>query len=295
MNIRTSLKRHPLLAYYVLTFAVSWGGILLNIGGLGGIPGTPEQFERMFPLVIMALLAGPSAAGLLLTGLVQGRAGFQELLSRLLKWRISARWYLTALLIAPLLMTVIPLVLSIFFPKFLPGIITTNDAPFLLVVGIASGLVGGVFEELGRTGFATPKLRLLYGNLSAGLIMGFLWGAWHFLINFWTSGTPTGALSIALLFHSLIFSIGILPAYRVLMVWVYDRTESLFVAILMHFSLTASNVILVPQAINEMTGPVWSFVIAAALWIFIAVVYIVNGGWNARLLLSRQDGDLHLK
>ena len=31
-----------------------------------------------------------------------------------------------------------------------------------------------------------------------------------------------------------------LPAYRVLMVWVYDRTGSLLVAILMHASLTAT-------------------------------------------------------
>lgn len=31
-----------------------------------------------------------------------------------------------------------------------------------------------------------------------------------------------------------------LPAFRVLMVWVYHRTESLLVAMLMHTSLTAT-------------------------------------------------------
>jgi hypothetical protein len=47
------------LAYYALTFAISWGGVLLVIGGPTGIPGTPEQIERRFSLAVVALLAGP--------------------------------------------------------------------------------------------------------------------------------------------------------------------------------------------------------------------------------------------
>jgi hypothetical protein len=35
----------------------------------------------------------------------------------------------------------------------------------------------------------------------------------------------------------------VLPAYRVLMVWIYDRTESLLV-VLMHSTLSASTLIL---------------------------------------------------
>ena len=41
-------------------------------------------------------------------------------------------------------------------------------------------------------------------------------------------------------------SFSFLPAYRVLMVWVYDRTGSVLVAMLMHVSLTASTLILQP-------------------------------------------------
>ena len=159
MSISVYIKRHPLLNYYTLTFAISWGGILLVIGGPSGIPGTMEQFETLLPFVILALEAGPSVAGLLLTGLVYGRTGLCEVLSRLLRWRVGARWYAVALLTAPLLMTAIPLVLSLLFPEFLPGIITTDDKAFLLLMGIAAGLVAGVFEELGWTGFAIPRLR----------------------------------------------------------------------------------------------------------------------------------------
>lgn len=81
-TIKAFITRYPVPTYYALTFAISWGGVLLVIGGPSGIPGTPEQFERLLPFVIPALLGGPSVAGLLLTGLVYGRAGFRELLSR---------------------------------------------------------------------------------------------------------------------------------------------------------------------------------------------------------------------
>ena len=49
------------------------------------------------------------------------------------------------------------------------------------------GLIGGgILEELGWTGFAVPTLlRLRYGVLSTGLIVGVLWGVLHFLVFFY--------------------------------------------------------------------------------------------------------------
>lgn len=185
MNIKAFIKRHPVLTYYVLTFAISWGGVLLVIGGRSGIPGTTWQTDPRLPFVILALLAGPSVAGILLTGLVYGRAGLRELLSRLLRWRVGARWYAVALLTAPLLMTAILFALSLLSPEFLPAIVTTDDKASLLLLGIAVGLGGGFLEELGWTGFAIPGLRQRHGVLATGLIVGVLWGAWHFLVNGW--------------------------------------------------------------------------------------------------------------
>jgi hypothetical protein len=123
-------------------FAISWGGILLLVGGPGGIPGSSEQVETMMPLVLMALFAGPSVAGLLTTGLVSGRAGLRELLSRLLRWQVWARWYAAALLLAPFLVTTVLLALSLFSPTFVPGIVTTDNKIALLLFGIGWGLLG---------------------------------------------------------------------------------------------------------------------------------------------------------
>ena len=204
MSISVFIKRHPVLTYFALTFTISWGGILIVIGP-GGIPGTTAQIEKLFPIALMTLLVGPSVAGILLTGLIYGREGFREFLSRLLKWRVSVRWYVVALLATPFLVMVTLLVLSLSSPAFLPGVFTTDDKASLLLSGIAVGLMGGLLEELGWTGFAVPKLRLRYGVLTTGLIVGFLWGAWHFLVTFWASGDSSGALSLPLLLPPLLF------------------------------------------------------------------------------------------
>jgi hypothetical protein len=44
------------------------------------------------------MLTGRGIAGLLLTGVLSGRAGFRELGTRLRRWRFGARWYAIALL-----------------------------------------------------------------------------------------------------------------------------------------------------------------------------------------------------
>jgi uncharacterized protein len=289
-TVKAFIKSHPLLSYFALVFAISWGGILIVVGP-GGFPATQEQFEMLFPFVFLAMLAGPSVAGIVLTGIVYGKAGLGELGSRLLRWRVGARWYTVALLAAPLLMTAILLALSLTSPIFLPGIFASDEKVTLLLFGIAGGLGAGFFEELGWTGFAVPTLlRQRYGVLSTGLIVGVLWGAWHFLVNLWGSGSVSGALSLALFLPALLFTllVGVLPAYRVLMVWVYDRTGgSLLVAMLMHASLTASTLIFSPLA-TGVALLTWNLVLAAALWVVVGALAAANGGHLSQQPLRRR-------
>jgi hypothetical protein len=143
---------------------------------------------------------------------------------------------------------------------------------------------GGLLEELGWTGFAVPTLlRQRHGVLSTGLIVGLLWGAWHFLVAFWGSGTSSGALSLAIFLPAIIFYVGSLPAYRVLMVRVYERTgESMFVAMLMHAVFSASMLILQPLGIALVPGLIWNLVLAAVLWIFVGAVAVTQGGHLSR-------------
>jgi membrane protease YdiL (CAAX protease family) len=291
-TIRAFIKRHPVLSYYALVFAISWGGILLGVGlGPGGIPATKEQVGALMPFMLLALFAGPSVAGLVMTGLVYGREGFRHLLTRMTRWRVGARWYALALLTAPLLVTATLLALSLISPEFLPSIFTSDDKVRLLLFGIGWGLVGGgLLEELGWTGFAVPTLlRQRHGVLATGLFVGVLWGLWHFLITFWASGTSSGALSLAGFLPAVLFYVGSLSAYRVLMVWVYDRTgESMFVAMLMHASFSASMLIQQPLGLALVPGLAWNLVLAAALWVVVGAVALTQGGHLSRQPLRRR-------
>src|SRR5215211_423172 len=279
-TIKAFVKSHPVLSYFVLAFAISWGGMLLLIlaGGSGGIP-------------MLAWTAGPPVAGILLTGLVYGRAGFRNLLTRMTRWRVGARWYAAALLTAPLLVTATLLAFSLSSPEFLPRILTSDEKAALLLFGIGWGLVGGgLLEELGWTGFAVPTLlRQRHGVLATGLFVGVLWGLWHFLITFWASGTSSGALSLAGFLPAVLFYVGSLPAYRVLMVWVYDRTgESMLVAMLMHASFSASMLIQQPLGLALVPGLSWALVLAAALWVVVGAVALAQGGHLSRVPLRRR-------
>ena len=232
--MKAFITKHPVLTYFALTFALSWGGFLL-VGGSGLLAGTSWQTDPRFMAAVFAMLAGPPVAGILLTVLVSGRAGLRELISRLLKWQEGGRWYVVALLTAPIIETTVLLVLSRISPVFLPAIVTTDEKAALLLSGIAIGLAGGFVEELGWTGFAIPRLTARYGVLGTGLIVGPAWAAWHLLQMWWVGGTSSDALPLAL-FQPLFFlsAVAILTAYRMLMVWVYDRTGSLLAPIVMH-------------------------------------------------------------
>src|SRR5918995_4865594 len=119
-TIGTFIKRHPLLSFYALAFAITWGGLIMVVGGPSEILGTPELLGRRFALVMLAWLAGPSVAGILMTGLLHGRAGLRDLLTTVTRWRVGARWYAVALLTAPLLVTAALFSLSLTFPEYLP-------------------------------------------------------------------------------------------------------------------------------------------------------------------------------
>jgi uncharacterized protein len=87
-TVKAFIKSHPVLSYFALTFAISWGLALIVVGP-GGFLGAKSGV--LFLLVVLVALAGPSVSGILLTGLVDGRAGLSEFRSRLLKWRVGVR------------------------------------------------------------------------------------------------------------------------------------------------------------------------------------------------------------
>lgn len=274
--VHAFIKRHPVLTFYAVVFLLSWGGFLA-IGGSGLISGTDWQTDPRFMSSVTAMLTGPPMAGLLLTALVYGTTGLRELLARLGKWRVSVRWYAIALLTTPLLLNLTLFALSLTSLRFLPSIFTAEDKLSLIWSGLGIGLVGGLVEELGWTGFAIPQLRQRYGVLTTGVIVGVLWGVWHLLQMVWVGRTSTGGLS-PYFFLSIYFitSIVTLTAYRVLMVWVYDKTKSLLIATLMHASYIFSTLFVFAPPIIGWPFLIFSVTFAAVLWGLVAFVVVVD-------------------
>lgn len=246
MNI---IKRYSVLLYFFLTFVISWGGLVLIVGGFGQLTLLADKFNALLPLVILAILAGPSLTGVIITILTAGKKGLKAYKTHLFKRKIKVKWYAISLLTGPLVMAAIYLILSLFSNKFLPGILTVDNKVNHLIMGLMTGLAAGFFEEIGWTGFAIPQLRKRYGILKVGLIVGLLWAFWHTLPGLWIGYGSGTVSSMPLLFSYFADSFLFLVIFRVLMVWVYDKTESLFVAMIMHGSLTAAARILTPIGI----------------------------------------------
>jgi len=286
-------KKHPLLTYYFVTFLISWGGVVLVSGGSGRI--TSELSDVPFLPLYFITVGGPLLASLLLTGLYNGKKGYRELLSRLIKWRVPARWYAVALFAAPLSVFAALFALTLTSQVFMPGIFSSGNNPVALAFGLPGGnkimlllfvlglgLFNSFVEEVGWTGFATPKLLLNHRLIASGLNLGITWGLWHLLSNFIGSAEAAGAVPLPLYLSVMLLSF--LPPFRILMVWVYKHTGSLLMAVLMHASLDVFWILSMPVAITGGERMTWYIVWAAVLW---GLVAIVSFSRNKNVQLSK--------
>jgi len=289
-RIRAFVGRHPVAAYFALTFVISWGGALVAFGSLAGMRGTTPGSDPRFPYALIAMLAGPSVSGILLTALVSGRVGLRDFLSRAGTWRVGVVWYAVAIMTAPILMLATLLGLSLTSPAFLPGIFTSDQKGSLLLLSLGVGLAAGVVEELGWTGFAMPATRRGYGVLATGLAVGVGWSAWHLLPNLWAAQAAAGDLPVSMHLTGIAVGIfvGYLTAFRVLMAWVYEQTGSILMGMLMHVSFTSSLLILNPLGISGTNLATFSFVLAGAIWLVVLAIVIPHTRILTRPALRRR-------
>jgi CAAX protease family protein len=277
-RIAAFIRQHPVLSYFALTFGISWGGAFIAIGGAGGMQGTTPGSDPRFISALFAMLAGPSLTGILLTAILLGRKGLGEFGARVLGWRVAAKWYAVAVATAPLAMMTVLLALSYGSRAFVPGLFISDQKNSLLLISLAVGLSAGVFEELGWTGFAVPALRRRCSVVATGLIVGVWWSAWHLFPNLWSMRAAAGELpaSVYLAATAMGVFVGYLTAFRVVMVWVYDHTHSIAVAMLMHASFTASLLMLNPIGLAGANLVTYSFALAALVWVIVAVIAVMS-------------------
>lgn len=262
MNLKKIINHSPIASYFILTFFISWTGAFILVASklFSGQPIPKMSGLLMFPVMLL----GPGTAGILLTILTEGRIGLKNFFSRLFKWRISFSLYAMAILIPPVL-----ILLTLFILRnFVSGSFTPNFFP----IGILFGIPAGFFEEIGWTGFAVYKMSFTKSAMSAGALIGLLWGLWHFpVIDFLGSATPHGDYLI-LFFLSFI---ALLMAMRLLMVWVYSSTKSILIVQLMHAVFTGCLAMLGPSQVTPAQETLWYASYAILLWITVIIIYFV--------------------
>jgi membrane protease YdiL (CAAX protease family) len=270
------VKKYATIIYFTLAFVISWVSAALIAGPSEIINIKNVALEGELALVIVAMVIGPTVAGLFSTWLVGRKEGLKDLLTRFCRWNVGARWYM-ALFIAPATLVVTDLLLSLFSRNFYPTIFSMSDKTSFLGFTLFGALVGGFFEEIGWTGFAIPRMLKRLSVFKTGLFLGLIWGAWHFLVNFWGSANSAGAVPLALFLLVALFSF-LLP-YRILMVWVYDHTKSLLLSILMHCNLITFWLILAPTEGSGSYRVIWFLTWTVILWgTVIAVNNLTKGG-----------------
>ena len=241
-QIHDTLSSNALLGFMILCFLLSWGSVLIFVGGMKNFPAHPDQIEEQLPFIVAATLLGPSIAGIVFSSIKFGINGTYQHLRERMTWNSS---HLAFLFFAPTVVSSVLCVLStvVSAHEYKPAILTTTTTEgklSLLALGLGYGAAAGMFEEIGWSFFATPELIKKLSPLETGITLGLIWGFWHFLVAFWGSGDADGNFSMDLFLPWIPWNTIVLPLYRVFMLQVYCETENMIPMIFMHASLTAS-------------------------------------------------------
>jgi membrane protease YdiL (CAAX protease family) len=258
MNIKSLIEKRPAISYFILTFLISWTGAFSLVASklIHREPIPTFYGILMFPL----LLLGPFLSGIILTLITGGIKGIRSLLSKLNPGKIPEPWYLV-LFIPPAF---------ILFVLFLLSIVVSKEYhPNVFPIGFLFGILAGFMEETGWMGFAFPNMSKKRSPFANSIILGLIWSIWHLpAINFLGTAIPHGAWWFS---YFLSFAM-VMTAMRVIIVWIYRKTESLLLCQLMHISSTGFLVTLSPSPMSIQHEPAWYFAYSILLWAIVILI-----------------------
>ena len=262
MNRKTFFQKHSVLIYFFLAFLIAWLGSFLAVGSKF-LRGEVMDIKDI-GLMAIPMLGAPFVAGILMTYLADGRDGLSDLFLHMRKWRVGGRWYVP-LLIFPILLLFVSIVLSV--------TVSAELAPGFFIIGIVMGPIAGFIEETGWMGFAFPRMSMKGSILSNSISLGIVHGVWHifadYLGNFNTLGGYWLPYFIGFFIHVV--------ALRVLIVWVYANTKSLFLAILMHASSTGFYAFFISTSTSPENRAIFFIVYGIVLCLSAAAVSLKYG------------------
>jgi membrane protease YdiL (CAAX protease family) len=261
------ITRNSLFLFFTITYAISWTGIFSSFGQDGPRIFQAEhvlagEYSRQLILIWLSMLAGPAICGVFFSAIIDGKRGLKHLFSLMVKWKVQFKWYCAAILVFPAILLLIFFSLSFVSAKFYPSL--------LIIPGLFVGLIGGFFEEIGWTGFATPKPLLKFGFIKTGIILGVIHSFWHLFADYLGGVDLYKTLYF---FHFFLWIIA-LTALRFFIMWIYSHTRSLLLPVLAHASFTGSQLILTPSSLNAAETILWYSVFVVVLTILVLIIVI---------------------
>ncbi len=268
-----TLRKHQLVSFFVLTYAVSWGlwlpVVLLKLPTSNEITHTPAIF------ILPGIALGVTGVAFLMTAVTQGKAGVLRLLHRYIMWRANWVWYAVAILGIPCTEILIGFVLpggQDALHAFYPASLLLYPAAYF-----SHFYFGPFFEEVGWRGFALPRLQKQRGPFIGTLILGFLWGLWHLPVYLQTD-FQQGFISGVQIFGTFVL---LTMAMAFIFTWVFNNTKgSLLFCILLHGSIDGTvtfiqvlvdrNLLSVAAAVNILQI---GFPLAVIGWAVILIIF----------------------
>ena len=210
--------------FLLISFGMAWsilGLYILLPDFMGTVFG---QLTGNHPLFFLAVYA-PAIAAFILVTRKGGFSGLRRFLGRALLWRCSVAWYAFLIIVMPLIFI---------GGSALRGNLLEEPFPFAsfqaLLLGLILSAIKGPIEEFGWRGLALPLLQRKFAPIWAGLILGVIWGLWHFPA-FLLSGTQQSEWSFTAFF------VGCL-AISVIVTALFNRSNgSILLSAFFHFQL----------------------------------------------------------
>jgi membrane protease YdiL (CAAX protease family) len=270
------INTYPIGAFFILAFVLGAGAIFLVSQGV--IPAD---------LALSAALSA-SIAGIIMTAILDGKAGLKLMLRRVLIWRVGIGYWLFAILF------LLPAILigSLLNPLFNgePISLSNMEPAFnILPMFIVFFIVAGLGQELGWTGFLMPRLQAHLGAFAACVIRTILIGIWHLPLLIYASlqpdaipDFPYGAwidqkgFLIALLAMIVMF---MLP-WSIFFTWMFNNTKgSLLLVATLHGSEIWLAYFMVSTGINQNNlNNYWGYGMVMVLTALI--ILIITGSQN---------------
>ena len=233
-SARRGVVRHPVLTFML----ISLGAYFVT----AAIPPIVNSEVLPFGLPLHGVVGGVLGVGLaafLVTAALSGRVGVADLVRRSVRWRVSVRWYLMALLTVPVGATLISLAI------YGPGALAAPSGGWPRALGVVAAVfvlqlvLFQLAEEIGFTGFLQHHWQDRYNPLKLTLYVALLWAVWHVPDHFAEEGWGMEALMSA----PAVFAIGFVSLFfaRALFVWFYNRTGySVLLVAIFHASFDAA-------------------------------------------------------